>query len=114
VVLLRCGGGKVDQQIIQALIALGVIVIGGLGTLVKVLVDKLSDELKRNTTITTQARDASNGRLSEVLNLLESERNQRINLETQLRDREDKLSYIFAKHPDVAPSMSNFRDRRSK
>ena len=103
-----------DQEIIQALVALGIIIIGGLGTLVKVLVDKLSDDLRKNTSITTQARDASNGRLSEVLNLLEAERNQRINLETQLRDREDRLSYIFAKHPDVAPSMSNFRDRRVK
>jgi hypothetical protein len=100
------------DQIYQGLIALGVIVIGALGTLVKVLVDKLSDELKSNTHITTQARDASNGRLSEVIDRLAASRDQAQGLRWLVRERDDRIAYIVARLPEAEAIMREYRDRR--
>lgn len=63
-------------EVVGALISLALVVIGGVGTLVKVLIDRLSDELKKNTAITVQAKvaaakaeETSNGRLTEQIKL---------------------------------------------
>ena len=102
-----------DEQITTALIILAITIIGGITTLVKVLFNRLAAELAKNTVISTQARDASDGRLSEVLNMLEEERGRRLDLESEVTDRNDRIAFIFAKHPEVTPTMINFRDRRA-
>jgi hypothetical protein len=63
-------------EVFAALVSLALVVIGGIGTLVKVLIDRLTKELEKNTAITVQAKEAaaaaestSNGRLSEQIKL---------------------------------------------
>jgi len=112
VVLLRCGGGTVDQEIIQSLIALGVIVIGCLGTLVKMWINHLATELAQNTRITTQARDASNGQLSSVIDQLAAARNTVMGLRSVVQERDDRLAYITSRLPEADVLMKEFAERR--
>jgi hypothetical protein len=110
--LLILGGGRVDH-IAEALIGLGIIVIGALGTMVKLWIDHLAAELAQNTAITTQARDASNGQLSSVLDQLAAERNTVQGLKAVVRDRDDRLAYLLSRIPQVEALMQEYSDRRA-
>jgi hypothetical protein len=110
--LLILGGGRVDH-IAEALIGLGIIVIGALGTMVKFWIAHLAAELAQNTAITTQARDASNGQLSSVLDQLAAERNLVQGLRAIVRDRDDRLAYLLSRIPQVEALMVEYSDRRT-
>lgn len=98
------------EQLYFALIGLGLLIIASLGTLIKALTDRLVKDLATNTQITAQARDASNGRLSEVLAKLESERTVSAGLAAQLKAQQDHLAYVLAQHPEL---KQEFVDRRA-
>jgi hypothetical protein len=102
-----------DSQISTALIVLGVTVISALGTLVKLLVDKLSAELATNTSVSMQARDASNGQLSELLAQLAAERNCSQGLRAIIHDRDDRIAYLLARLPEASALMAKFAERRT-
>lgn len=51
--------GQLPGEITAGLISLGLITIGGIGTIVKILVDKLSADLQHNTQLTSQALGAA-------------------------------------------------------
>jgi hypothetical protein len=101
------------EHIAEALIGLAIIVIGALGTLVKLWIDRLAVDLAKNTTITTEARDNSNGRLTEVIDRLEAERDRTQVLRQTIRDREDLLSYIAARLPEADAIQREYQDRRT-
>lgn len=103
-----------DQQLYNAIIVLGIAIIGGLGTLVTALVAWLAKRIGENTTITAQARDASNGRLSETLDRLAVERNLVIGLRSLIRERDDRLAYIVARLPEAEAVMHDYANRRTQ
>lgn len=96
-----------------ALITLGITVIGGLGTLVKVMVDQLTKKLEENTTLTIQTKDVANGQLSIVIAQLATERNLVTGLRVVVRERDDRIAYIVARYPDVESLMIAYSDRRA-
>jgi len=101
------------QHIVEALIGLAIIVIGCLGTLVKMWIDHLATELAQNTRITTQTRDASNGQLSSVLTQLAAARNTVMGLRSVVQERDDRLAYITSRLPEADALMKEFAERRS-
>jgi hypothetical protein len=103
-----------DTQITAALVTLALVIIGALGTLVKVLVDKISAELSVNTRISTEARDASDGQLSTTLELLAAERNRVQGLLAVIRDREDRIAYLVSRVPTATKLLQEFGDRRTR
>lgn len=97
------------EAITIALGGLALTTIGGLGVLVKVLMSRLENELKKtnteiqaNTAITQQTHDASNGRLSDALSQLAAERNLVQGLRYLIRERDDRIAYIVARLPAAA------------
>jgi uncharacterized coiled-coil DUF342 family protein len=100
------------DDLTSALIAVAIIILTGVGGLIKVMFDHITRELQTNTSITTQARDASNGRLSEVIDHLAAERDRVMGLRWLVRERDDRLAYIVARHPEVEATMQEYRDRR--
>lgn len=102
-----------DSRLIEALILLAIAAVGGLSTLIKVLVTRMLRELKANTTISTQARDASNGRLSEVMDKLAASRNQVVGLRWIIQERDDRLAYLVARLPEAETLMRDYRNQRT-
>lgn len=103
-----------NEQLLSALIAFAVLVLGGLGTLVTALIAWLAKKLDTNTQITTQARDASNGRLSETLDRLAVERNLVIALRAIIHERDDRLAYIIARLPEAEALMDKYAQRNTR
>lgn len=101
-------------EIITALVALAVTVITALGTLVKLLIDRLRAELEANTRLTTQARDLVNGNYRDTLEQLATERNRSFGLRVALREREDRLAYILARHPDVETTLDRYLQMQTR
>jgi CRP-like cAMP-binding protein len=101
-----------DSQITAALVALAIVIIGSLGTLVKMLVDNISAELSVNTQITKQARDASNGQLSGMIEQLAAERNRVQGLLAVVHDREDRVAYLVSRVPTATALLQEFAARR--
>jgi hypothetical protein len=87
--------------------------VGALATLVKAMVDHLAKELQENTHISRQARDASNGRLSEALDRLAAESNRVMGLRFLIRERDDRIAYIVARLPQAEGLMREYRDQRT-
>ena len=102
-----------NDAVYAALVILAVTVLGALTTLVKAKVDHLVSELQNNTTITTQARDASNGRLRETLDQLAAAQDQAAALRRLVRDREDRIAYLVARIPDAEELMQGYHERRT-
>lgn len=96
-----------------ALGGLALITIGALGTLVKVLIKKILNEIQTNTRITTEARDASNGQLSSLTQQLAAERNTVSGLRMVVRERDDRIAYIVARVPQAEDLMRDYSDRRT-
>jgi hypothetical protein len=101
-----------DAQIAAALLALGLTVIGALGTLVTLLVERVKRDLATNTQITTEARDAADGRLSDTLSHLAAERNRSLALREIVRERDDRLAYLAARLPDATSVLRGYEERR--
>ena len=101
------------DHINEALVALGVLIIGSIGTLLTVWVQRIKRDLERNTEMTRQTREAANGTLTTALDRL-SEVNSRVSiLQTELRERDDRIAYILAAHPEIAATLAIYRDRRA-
>jgi hypothetical protein len=103
-----------DAQIITALTTLGIVVIGSLGTIVKVLVDKLTADLANNTSITKQARDASDGQLSSTIDKLAAANNTIVGLRAVVWDRDDQIAYLRSRLPQADELLSEYSNRRTR
>lgn len=101
-----------DPQITAQLTALGVVVIGALGTLVTLLVERIKRDLATNTQITREAKDAANGRLQKAQDELAAERNRTLALRELVRERDDRLAYLAARLPDVPLVLRGYEERR--
>jgi hypothetical protein len=103
----------VDSQIIGALIILGLLVIGSIGTIVKAITDKIVADLAINTTLTREAKNAANGQLTGVIDQLAAERNIVQGLRAVVRERDDRIAYIVARLPEAQGLMRDYSDRRT-
>lgn len=103
-----------DTQITTALVALGVTVIGALGTLVTLLVEKVRRDLQHNTRLTQEAKEAANGQLRNALDQLAAVRNQVVGLRAVVREREDRFAYILARHPEIEQTLKGYQERRTR
>jgi sensor domain CHASE-containing protein len=102
---------QLDPQITAGLVSLALVVIGGIGTLVKVLIDRIAAENQRiarkvdeNTAITQKVEKQTNGELARARNLA-----QRLQLE---RDAyRDMVRFVNAR-PDGRAILTEYADRR--
>lgn len=101
-----------DPQLSAALIALGITVVGALGTLTTLLVEKVKRDLAANTALTQEAKDAADGRLQSVVDQLAAERNRTLALRELVRERDDRLAYLAARIPDVPDVLRGYEERR--
>ena len=101
------------DHINEALVALGVLIIGSIGTLLTVWVQRIKRDLERNTEITRQTREAANGTLTTALDRLNAEQNRVAALRDELSDHDDRMAYILSQHPEVAMTLTRYRDRRN-
>jgi hypothetical protein len=101
-----------DQQLAGALLALGLTVIGALGTLVTLLIDKVKRDLAANTLITQEAKDAADGRLTESVNRLAAERDRSLALRELVRERDDRLAYLQSRIPEADCVLKGYMERR--
>jgi hypothetical protein len=107
------GRAALDSQITTALIALGLTVIGALGTLVKVMVDQISRKLEENTKLTKETKAAANGQLTNVIDQLAAERNTVAGLRMVVRERDDRIAYLMARLPQAESLMHDYSERRT-
>jgi sensor domain CHASE-containing protein len=102
---------NLDPQITAALISLALVVIGGIGTIVKVIVDRLAADNARiakkvdeNTKITEKVEKQTNGELAKTRDLAT-----RLQLE---RDAyRDMVRYVNSR-PDGRAILLEYADRR--
>ena len=91
--------------------ALSALLLTAIGALAA-LVEKIRRDLDKNTHLTEDAKAAANGNLREALAHLASERNKVLGLRAVIREREDRLAYIIARHPEVENTLIGYRERR--
>ena len=101
------------EHINEALGALGVLIIGSIGTLLTVWVQRIKRDLECNTEMTRQTREAANGTLTTALDRLNAEQMRVETLRDELLDRDDRMAYILSLHPDVAETLTRYRERRN-
>jgi len=99
-----------DSQIYGALIALGLIVIGAIGAIVKGLTDRVLSDLGKNTTLTRETREA----IQSTVERLAAARNTILGLREVIRERDDRIAYLVARHPEVENTLHQYQDRRSR
>lgn len=97
-----------DPQITAALVALGLTVITSLGVLVTALTERLKRDLARNTEITKETKEA----LGDTVERLAAARNTILGLRELLRERDDRLSYLESRLPEVTHVLRGYEDRR--
>ncbi len=78
------------------------------------LIAWLAKKLDVNTSLTQEAKDASNGRLKETLSRLATERDRVMGLRYLVRERDDRIAYIVARLPDAETLMQEYRERRDR
>lgn len=107
-----------DPQLSAQLAALAAVIIGSLGLIVRALTERITRELSRNTTLTEEAKEAANGRLSAVLRDLAKERDRTLALRELVRERDNRIAYLTARLPQAEALMSEYgrrrEDRRSR
>lgn len=102
-----------DQHILEALSVLAVIIVGSIGTLVTVLTERIKRDLQTNTKLTQETKTAANGTLTTALDQLAAERNRVLGLRELLREREDRIAFLVARHPELEATMSQYQRRRT-
>ncbi|MEI8167725.1 MAG: hypothetical protein WCG26_15185 [Chloroflexales bacterium] len=102
-----------EEHIAEALIALGVVIIGSIGTIVGLLTERIKRDLAANTKLTQETKTAANGTLTSALENLATERNRSFGLRELLRERDDRIAFVVAMHPEVAATLSQYTERRS-
>jgi hypothetical protein len=103
-----------DTQLYAALLALGLLVIGSIGAFVKALTDRVISDLADNTRLTRETKQAADGSLRQALADLATARNTVFGLRVVVREREDRLAYILARHPEAEETLRAYRDRRQQ
>ncbi len=106
-------GGAALEHINEALVALGVLIIGSIGTLLTVGVQRIKRDLECNTEMTRQTREAANGTRTTALDRLAEVNSRASFLQTELRERDDIIAYILAAHPEIEATLAIYRDRRA-
>lgn len=101
-----------DAQLSAQLAALAAVIIGSLGLIVRALTERITKELTRNTTLTEEAKDAANGRLTAALRDLAKERDRSLALRELVRERDNRLAYIVSRLPQADALMSEYGRRR--
>jgi hypothetical protein len=91
----------VNNELLEAIIAFAIIVLGSLSGLIAVWLRKLQTELETNTRITETTRGLANGTLANVLTDLEKAR--RI-----IRRQQELLNYAQLHSPNC---MDGYRER---
>lgn len=103
---------QLQTQLIAALVALGMTIVGSLGLIVRALTERIQTDLRTNTAITRKV----NAQMEEELRCLQAdlqmERSRCNALRETLREREDKLAYIESYHPETADVRATWKDRR--
>jgi len=97
-----------DPQLSAALIALGITVIGALGTLVTLLVERVKRDLAANTQITQETREG----LQDAVERLAAARNTILGLRLVVREREDRIAYLLARIPEAEQVLVGYYERR--
>lgn len=101
----------IPPEIMAALTALALTVIGAIGALVKVLTDRLAKQLDHNTTITAEARDAANGRLAAAQEESARLRQQLQTASARAEILADIVRYVRSR-PETAPVIAAYVERR--
>ncbi len=99
-------------ELSAALIGLALITIASVGAVVKAITDRILADLAHNTKITTQAKDAANGRLESMQHELAKERDRSLALRALVRERDDRLAFIEARLPAASELMKTYGKRR--
>jgi hypothetical protein len=103
-----------DSQLYAALIALGITVVGALGTLVTLLIERVKRDLAVNTKISQAAKDAADGQLQKIINQLAAERNRTLALRELVRERDDRLAYLTSHMPEAGRVLTGYEERRQE
>jgi len=82
-----------NNQLLEAIVAFSIIVLGSLSGLIAVWIKKLQFELERNTRISSETRGLANGTLANALTDLEKAR--RI-----VRRQQELLNYARSHNPN--------------
>lgn len=98
------------EQLSPALVTLALATLATLGA----LLERIRRDLGENTQITREAKRAADGQLSAALNDLAAERNRTLALREIVREREDRIAYIVARHPEAESTMRQYGDRRTR
>jgi hypothetical protein len=107
-----CMEDQLHTQLIAALIALGMTIIGSLGLIVRALTERIQTDLRTNTAITRRVNAQMEEEVSCLKADLQLERSRCKALRETLRDREDQLAYIESHHPEIASNRNAWKDRR--
>lgn len=99
-----------DPQLTTQLVSLGAVVIGALGTLVTLLTERIKRELTDNTQLTRETRQG----LQDAVERLAQARDTILGLRAIVREREDRIAYLVARHPEVEATLRTYRDRRQQ
>lgn len=98
------------EQLSPALVTVVLATLGALGA----LVERIRRDLSENTQITKEAKRAADGQLGAALNDLAAERNRTLALREIIREREDRIAYIVARHPEAEATMRAYGERRTR
>jgi hypothetical protein len=76
-------------------------------------VERVRRDLGTNTAITQEAKEASNGRLSDALAQLATSRDLVQGLRYLVRERDDRIAYLTSRLPEAQALMRDYRDQRT-
>jgi septal ring factor EnvC (AmiA/AmiB activator) len=90
------------------------VIIGSIGTLITVLTERIRRNLATNTRLTQETKTAANGTLTTAIERLAAERNTVFGLRQVVRERDDRLAYLLAHHPEAEATMNQYKNRRTR
>ncbi len=102
-----------DDHIAEALVGLAIIIIGSLGGLITILTERIKRDLSANTKLTQETKTAANGTLTDALAKLAAAQNRVFALQMIVRERDDRVAFIEARHPAVSATLQQYMQRRS-
>lgn len=98
------------EQLQPALVGLLLAAIGVLG----VLIERIAIELRTNTKLTRETAINSNGNLTDAVERLAAERNTVLGLQAVVRERDDRLAFILARHPEIESTLAEYLQNRTR
>jgi hypothetical protein len=97
------------NDLVPILVTLLIAVLGALTA----WVERIRRDLADNTTISQEAKELSNGRLSEVLKRLDSSDRTIDVLRGRILEHDDRLAFLLSLHPELQHDLSQFTPRRN-